>query len=233
METQNISSAPNLKKLILTVLSKFIPGFVILGLLLFVPAGTLNFTEAWIYILTLLLPMTFVLTYFLINDPKVIERRMKMHEREKEQKLIIRLGFVLFFIVFLIPGFDYRYDWSYVPFSLVLIADALVLIGYMMFFFVIKTNAYAARTVEVEKEQKVISQGLYSVVRHPMYSALIILYFATPVVLGSWWALLAMTPLLLILIFRILNEEKVLLRDLPGYDVYMSKVRYRLVPHLW
>lgn len=233
MQTQNESSPVDIKKLLFTILKRFILGYIVLGLIFFVPAGSLRFTEAWIYILTLLLPMTFVLIYFFKKDPKVLERRMKIHEKEKEERLLIKLGWIFFIIAFLIPGFDFRYDWSYVPFSVVIIADAFVLIGYMIFFFVMKTNAYAARTVEVEKEQRVISEGLYSVVRHPMYIGAIIMYFATPIVLGSWWALLALSPLLVILIYRILNEEKVLLRDLPGYSEYMCKVRYRLIPHIW
>ncbi len=141
-----------------------------------------------------------------------------------------RLPFIL---CFLIPGFDYRFNWSEVPTILVVFANIMVFLGYLFVFFVFRENSYTSRIVEVEKEQKVISTGPYSLVRHPMYLGTIVMYLFTPLALGSWWALIGFLFFPLLLIFRIFNEEEVLLRDLPGYKEYCHKTRYRLIPYIW
>jgi protein-S-isoprenylcysteine O-methyltransferase Ste14 len=203
------------------------------GLIFFLPAGSLKFWEAWVYMGILLLPMFFTVLYFLRKDPELLERRMRMKEKEKGQNLLV-YGANLFFIAgFLLPGFDFRYQWSLIPFYLVLAADVIVLAGYLLFFLVMKENSYLSRTVEVDEGQKLITTGPYAVVRHPMYSSVVLLFFFAPIALGSWWALIPFIPLPLILMLRIRSEEKVLERDLAGYKDYRRKVRFRLIPLVW
>lgn len=206
---------------------------LVIGLALFGPTGTLDYWQAWVYMAILLVPMLFVVLYFWKKDPAFLERRLKTKEKETKQDILIKIGTVFFTIAFLIPGFDHRFGWSNVPVEIVLAADALVFLGYMLIFLVFKENAYAGRTVQVEKGQKVISTGPYSVVRHPMYLGSLVLYLATPVALGSYVAVPLFLLFIPIFIFRILNEEEVLRRDLPGYTEYCNKTKYRLVPYVW
>jgi len=205
----------------------------ILGLLFFLPAGSLAFWEAWIYMGMLLVPILFAVLYFLRKDPELLERRMRMKEQEKEQDLLVKFSGVFLIAGFLIPGFDFRYQWSEVPVFVVLSADALVLMGCFIFIVVMKENSFLSRTVEVEQGQRLITTGPYSVVRHPMYSGVLLMFLFAPVALGSWWALFPFIPLPVILILRILSEERMLRRELEGYDDYMDKVRFRLIPGLW
>jgi protein-S-isoprenylcysteine O-methyltransferase Ste14 len=211
----------------------FLAALVAYALILFVPAGTLDYWQAWIYLVVLFVPVFFIISYFLKKDPEFLKRRLKTKEKEAEQKRVIRFGYLLFILGFLIPGLDYRFGWSQVPVALVLAADALVFIGYCLVFLAFKENSYAARTVEVEKGQKVISTGPYAVVRHPMYTGSILLYLAMPIALGSYYALLIFMFFPVIIVYRIRNEEKVLLRDLPGYADYCKKTKYKLVPYVW
>ena len=206
---------------------------IVVGIVLFVPAGTLDYWQAWAYMAILFVPASFVVMYFLKKDPEFLERRLRTKEKEARQGAIIAMATVVFIIGFLIPGLDYRFGWSEIPLEIVLAADVFVFLGYGLIFLVFKENSYAGRTVQVDKGQKVISTGPYSFVRHPMYVGTLIMYLATPIALGSYIA----APLFLLLIpaivLRILNEEEVLRRDLPGYKEYCKKTRYRLVPFIW
>jgi protein-S-isoprenylcysteine O-methyltransferase Ste14 len=206
---------------------------VFMGIFFFLPAGSLKFWEAWAYSLILFPLMIFAVFYFLKRDPELLERRIKMKEKEREQKAIITVSSVIFLIGFLIPGFDYRFGWSHVPTYLVIVSDVLVLLGYLIFLFVLRENSYASRIVEVEENQKVITTGPYAIVRHPMYSGVLIMLLATPLALGSSWAMATVIPLPFLLVGRILNEEKVLLKELPGFKKYCQKTRYRLIPFVW
>lgn len=206
---------------------------IFLGIFLFLPAGTFRFWEAWIYCLLLIVPWIFAVIYFLKRSPDLLERRMRSKEKEKEQKTIILLSSIVFLIGFAIPGLDHRFYWSEVPACLVIAANVFVLLGYLIVFFAMRENRYASRIIEVEKGQKVISTGPYAIVRHPMYTGVVPMFLFTPIALGSFWALIPFLFLPILLVFRILNEEKVLLKELPGYKEYCQKIHYRLIPLIW
>lgn len=215
------------------VFLRFIMVPIFMGLMLFLPAGTLDYWQAWVYCGVVFIPAIFVVSYFLKKDPELLERRMRMREKEEKQKTIQIIGIIIFFIGFLIAGLDYRYHWSNVPVYLVIAANAIVLSGYIFVFFVLRENSYASRIIEVEKGQKVITTGPYAIVRHPMYLGVLMMYIFTPLALGSYWALPFFLPLLPLLIYRLLNEEEVLLKELPGYKEYCQKTRYHLFPFIW
>ena len=215
------------------VLLLYTAALLIISLALFLPAGTLNYWQAWVYMAILFVPMLFIGLYFLKNDPEFLERRFKMREREAKQKLVQKVGIPIFIIGFLLPGLDRRFGWSNVPFEFIFAADVVVFLSYVLIFLVFRENSYAGRTVRIEKGQKVISTGPYSIIRHPMYFGVLFLYLATPIALGSYVALLPFLLFIPILVFRILNEEEVLRRELPGYKEYCKKVRYRLIPFIW
>ena len=207
--------------------------FLGLGLIFFVPAGTLDYWEAWVYCAVLLVPFVFVLTYLLRKDPELLARRIRLNEKEPAQRRIIRASSLIFFTGFLIPGLDQRFGWSDIPVEAVLAANILVILGYVLVFLVFKENPFASRVVEVEPDQRVISTGPYALVRHPMYLGTSIMWLATPIALGSYWALPVFLFLPIVLVYRIMNEEEVLLRELPGYREYIQKVKYRLIPGIW
>jgi protein-S-isoprenylcysteine O-methyltransferase Ste14 len=212
----------------------FTAALVVIFLFLFVPAGTLDYWQAWIFMAVLFVPVIFVGTYLLKNDPEFLKRRFQFSERMKSQKRIIRISQIVFFIGLLVPGLDYRFGWSHVPVPLVLLADVLVFLGYVLVFLVFRENSYASRIIEISKGQKVISTGPYAVVRHPMYLGSILMYLSMPIALGSYVALLFFAPVIFaILFFRIGDEEKLLRKSLKGYKEYCKKVRFRLLPGIW
>jgi len=219
-----------LTKMVSVRLLVFIP---LLLAMFFLPAGTFAYWEAWVYLTVLLIPMVLVLIYLLRNDPELLERRMRMREKESEQKLIIKISYLYFLLVFLLPGFDKRLGWSNIPVVVVIVADVLVLVGYGMFFLALRENRYASRIIEVEQEQKVISSGPYAIVRHPMYVGVSLMCIFTPLALGSYWAAIPSLLIIPLLVARIRNEESVLGRELKGYKEYMQKTKYRLIPGIW
>jgi protein-S-isoprenylcysteine O-methyltransferase Ste14 len=221
------------KKVLPKVILRFSFGFLFLGVIVFLPAGTIHFFNGWLFICTLLLTMTFALSWLLYKDPELLEKRVNLKEKEAPQKRYVRLSILLFITAYIIPGLDYRFSWSDVPAWLVWTSLVFMTGGYIMFFAVMVQNRYASRVIEIQKEQKLIDTGLYSVVRHPMYLAASILYLSSALVLGSFYALIPMALLPFLLAYRIKNEEKVLLAGLPGYGAFMKKTRYRLIPYIW
>ena len=206
---------------------------LVMGAVFFLPAGTLAYWQAWVYMGVLLIPMIFVVRRLLTTSPQLLERRMQMREREVTQKRLISFSALFFLAAFLLPGFDRRWGWSSVPLPAVLAADVVVLLSYALTIRVLLENEFASRTVEVMQGQRVISTGPYAYVRHPMYLAVLLMVLASPIALGSWWALLLALSIIPILVVRILDEEKVLARDLEGYAEYAQKVQYRMLPGLW
>jgi len=222
-----------LKKLKRKIFFLFPSILVIIATLLFLSAGSFKYWQGWVFCAVIFLPALFVIFYFLKRSPEFLERRLMFREKEAKQQAIIKLANIIFFLGLLIPGFDHRFGWSNVPLWLVIISDVVILAGYFLVFLAFKENPFAARTVEVFEDQKVIDTGPYAIVRHPMYAGVIPMYLFIPLALGSFWAILAFIPLCVIIILRTLNEEEVLKRDLPGYRAYCEKVRYRLVPLIW
>lgn len=218
-----------IKKMIIRF--SFVPLFI--GVCCLIPAGTFNYWQVYVYFAVLVFPMMYVLNYFMKRDPGFLERRARTTEKVKEQKLIQLLNLPLFMSAFIVPGFDRRFGWSDIPVEVIIITDLVILGGYMIVFQVFKQNSYASRIIEIDKDQKVISTGLYSLVRHPMYFGVLIMYLPTPLALGSWWGLIPMAMLPVTLVFRIINEEKILKENLEGYKEYCGKTRYRLIPYIW
>lgn len=229
MSSEPISQG-NLRK---KVIFRFLGALVAVLILFFLPAGTFAYWQAWLYIAVLFIPMLFVLYYLVKYDPGLLERRMRMREKQTEQKLIVKLSYIPFLLAFILPGFDQRFGWSHVPWGGILAADILVILGYGIIFLVFRENRYASRIIEVEKGQTVIQSGPYAVIRHPMYIGSILLYMISPLALGSYWAMIPAAGIIPVLVARIVNEEKILFKDLNGYPEYMQKVRYRLIPGIW
>jgi protein-S-isoprenylcysteine O-methyltransferase Ste14 len=221
------------KKLYIRLATQSLLFLFVLGALLFLPAGTFDYWQAWVFIAVFVacnLPLTI---WVAINDPQLLERRMRAGpaaEKEKSQKIIVTIAFLAFAGELLIPGLDHRFGWSDVPTSIVILGNALIVLSYIGFYFVFRENTYGAATVRVEENQRVISTGPYAIVRHPMYAAALILMLGIPLALGSWWGLLALVPGVPALVWRILDEERLLKRDLPGYAEYMQRMRFRLIP---
>lgn len=212
---------------------RFISVFPVLGLMFFLPAWTFNYWQAWVYIFIVAVPAVFLGMYLYKHDRALLERRMRMKEKLQEQKLIVAISFPLFLAAFIIPGFDFRFGWSQIPVAAVVVSEVLVLAGYLIVALVFKANSYTSRIIEVEKGQKVITTGPYSIVRHPMYLGVLIFYIFSPLALGSWWAVIPALFIIPVIIARIKGEEKELLENLTGYRDYAMKTRYRLLPGLW
>lgn len=220
-------------KLFLSALTKFLCGLVLVGALLFLPAGSFAFTGGWIFIGLLFIPMLILGAVLLIKSPELLEKRLDAKEKENTQKGVVALSGLLFLAGFIIAGLDYRFGWSHVPTWLVIVASVILLASYALYAEVMRENAYLSRTIEVQEGQKVVSTGLYGIVRHPMYAVTVWLFLSIPLVLGSFFSLLCFLPYPIIMVVRILNEEKVLTEGLDGYADYKKKVKYRLVPFIW
>ena len=220
-------------KLFLNALTKLIAGAILLGLLLFLPAWTFNYFGAWLFLGVLLIPVMIMGVVLFIKAPALLEKRLQNKEKETAQKGIIALSGLMFIGGFVLSALDFRFGWSYVPMWLTITAALIFLVGYGMFAEVTRENAYLSRTVEVQEGQKVVSTGLYGVVRHPMYLATLLMFLPIPLILQSLWGLIPFALYPVIIVVRILNEEKVLESGLEGYLEYKKKVKYRLIPFIW
>ncbi len=207
-----------------------------LGILLFVPAWTFNFWQAWVYLFLFTVSAALITAYLWVKDPRLLERRLKAGpgaEKESGQKVIQILASLAFAGLLILPSLDYRFSWSGVPFFGVVAGDLMVVLGFYIILKVFKENSYASATVEMAPEQRVISTGPYAIVRHPMYSGALVMLFGTPLALGSWWGLLPFVAITFIIGWRLLQEEKFLTKRLAGYSDYCHKVRHRLAPSIW
>jgi protein-S-isoprenylcysteine O-methyltransferase Ste14 len=222
-----------MSKPILIATLRLVIGMPIIGLLFFWPAGTFDYWQAWLWLAVLFLPLMGMFAYLIKRDPALLERRVRTGEQRPEQKRIIAISALYLILIFLLPGFDKRFGWSSVPVWLVLAADLLVLAGFALNFLVIRVNSYASRVVEIQEGQKVITTGPYALVRHPMYTSIILILLATPVALGSFWGVIPAVAYIPLLAARAKNEEELLVDELAGYREYMQKTRYRLFPGIW
>ncbi len=225
-----------MKKLILPTLRTLVVGAIALGIFIFLPAWTLNYWQAWVFIVVFTTSVNAIGVYLSLKDPALLERRKKggpAAEQNLAQKIIISIAITSFLALFVFCGFDYRFGWSPVPGYVSLAGDALVALGLLIDLFVFRENSFGGSTVQTFEEQKVISTGPYALVRHPMYVGVLVMGIGIPLALGSWWGLAYLALALPGLVWRILDEEKLLKKDLPGYTEYEQKVRYRLVPYLW
>lgn len=220
-------------KLMLGALAKFTLGLAMVGALLFLPAGSIQYPNAWLFIGLLFLPMLILGIVLLIKAPALLQKRLDAKEDENTQKGVVAASGLLFLVGFTVAGLDFRFGWSYVPTWVVITASVVLLVSYALYAEVMRENAYLSRKIEIQENQTVIDTGLYGIVRHPMYAVTVWLFLAIPVVLGSWWSLLCFAPYVVIIAFRISNEEKVLEAGLDGYTEYKQRVKYRLIPFVW
>jgi protein-S-isoprenylcysteine O-methyltransferase Ste14 len=214
-------------------ISSILVATITTALLLFLPAGTICYWQGWVFVPLFSIPMIFIAFYLFRCSPELLKRRLDVKEKKPKQGIIAKMFYVSVCLVFLISGLDRRYSWSSVSTSLVIFSDILFLAGYYFLFLVFKENKYLAHTVVVEKDQQVVTTGPYSIVRHPMYLAELIMFVFAPIGLGSYWAISTNMLLIMVLAARILTEERVLLQELKGYDDYIHKTRYRLIPGIW
>ncbi|HEY4325774.1 MAG TPA: isoprenylcysteine carboxylmethyltransferase family protein [Mucilaginibacter sp.] len=209
---------------------------VILAVAIFFLAGTIHYWQAWVFLSVFLLSSFAITVYLMKNDPQLLERRVSAgpgSEKEKSQKIIQALASVAFLAVIVFPAADHRLSWSSVPLFVVVIGNILIVAGFYIVFLVFKENTFTSAIIEVSDEQTIISTGPYAIVRHPMYIGALVLLLGTPIALGSWWGLITIVPISAVIVWRLVDEEEFLLENLPGYQQYQQKVRYRLLPFIW
>lgn len=220
-------------RLLFQAIIKFLFGLLLVSALLFIPAGTLNFLEAWVFISILFIPMFVTGVILWIKNPRLLEKRLKAKEKETEQKSVIIIGGLMFIAGFIVAALDFRFQWSNVPDYLSVIATVFFLIGYVLYGETLRENEYLSRTIEVQENQKVIDTGLYGIVRHPMYSATLLMFLSIPIILRSYYSFIVFIIYPVLIVKRILNEEKVLEAELEGYKNYKESVKYRLIKFIW
>lgn len=220
-------------KLFASAIVKFFMGVVIVGLLLFMPAGTIHYSCGWLLMAVLFAPMFIAGVVMLFRSPQLLEKRLDAKEKEAEQKSVVALSGAMFIAAFVVAGLNFRYSWTVMPLWAVWSAVAVFLLSYIMYAEVLRENAYLSRTIEVQDGQKVVDTGLYGIVRHPMYSATILLFLSMPLVLGSLPSFVIMLVYIPLIMKRIRNEEAVLLKGLDGYADYCKRVKYKIIPFIW
>ena len=220
-------------KLFIKAITRYLLGVILVGLLLFVPANSFDYWNAWLFMILLFIPMFIVGIILMIKNPELLKRRLDVKEKESEQKLVILFSGIMFILGFILAGLNYRFSWIIIPDIVVIIASCLFVLSYILYGEVLRENTYLSRTIKVQENQKVVDTGLYKIVRHPMYAATIILFLSMPLVLGSVISFIIFLMYPFIIVKRILNEEKVLEKELNGYIEYKKKVKYRLIPFIW
>ena len=220
-------------KLFVNALAKFFCGFLLVGLLIFLPAGTLDFSKGWLLMGLLFGPMFVAGLVMLAKSPVFLEKRLDVKEKRSTQQGVVKLSGLMFIAGFVVAGLDFRFGWSQMPKAVTVASVVLFLLAYLLYAEVMRENAYLSRTIQVEEGQTVVSTGLYGIVRHPMYMATLLLFLVMPLVLGSWWALIPFAFYPAIIISRLKDEEELLTRELAGYEEYKEKVKYRIIPFIW
>lgn len=220
-------------KLFSQAITKFIFGLIIVFILLFIPAGSLNYFNGWLFMALLFVPMFLAGTVMFVKSPELLERRLNAKEEENEQKIVILISGMTFILAFILAGLNFRFGWFKLPTVVIFIASIMFLLSYIMYSEVLRENIYLSRTIEVSENQKVVDTGLYGLVRHPMYTSTIFLFLSMPLILGSPISFIIMLIYPIIIIFRIKNEEEVLERELEGYMEYKEKVKYKILPFIW
>lgn len=221
------------KKLFFSAISKFILGAFLVGLLLFLPAGSFSFVGGWIFMGILFVPMFIAGVVMMFKNPYLLEKRLDAKEKQAEQSLVVKLSGLMFLAGFVVAGLNYRYGWHILPDSVVIVASVVFLASYALYAEVLRENTYLSRTIEVQENQKVIDTGLYGIVRHPMYSVTLLLFLSMPLVLGSVYSFIIFLVYPLIIVKRLKAEEEFLEKELKGYKEYKQKVKYRLIPFIW
>lgn len=220
-------------KLFFSAVIKFFIGVLLVGMLVFLPAGTLSFINGWILMTILFVPMLIEGIVMMFKNPALLAKRLDAKEKRGEQNLVVKLSGLMFILGFVAAGLDFRFEWLRLPDTVVIASAVVFLVGYILYAEVLRENTYLSRTVEVQENQKVVDTGLYGVVRHPMYSATILLFLAMPLVLGSLVAFVVFLIYPVLIVLRIKDEEKLLEKELEGYTDYKKKVKYRLIPFIW
>lgn len=220
-------------KLFFEAIIKFLFGIVLVGLLIFLPAGTLSYFNGWLFMGVLFIPMLIAGIIMMIKNPKLLANRLDAKEKQKDQNLVIKLSGLMFVVGFIVAGLDYRFKWLVISPIVSYIFAGIFLLGYVFWALVLKQNTYLSRSIKVEEGQKVVSNGLYKVVRHPMYTATIIVFLSMPLILGSLISFFIFLLYPILIIIRIIGEEKLLEKELEGYIEYKNKVKYRLIPFVW
>jgi len=221
------------KSLFINAIIKYILGVILVGVLLFVPAGTLEYWNAWLLMGILFIPMFIAGIILMFKNPMLLKRRLDVREKEKDQKYVILYSGLMFLSGFIIAGLNYRFSWIIIPNSIVIISSILFVISYILYAEVLRENTYLSRTIKVQENQKVVDTGFYGIVRHPMYSITILLFLTIPLILGSIISFIIFLSYPFIICKRIKNEEVILEKELEGYIEYKRKVKYRLIPFLW
>jgi len=220
-------------KLLLSALTKFTCGFLLVWLLIFLPAGTLEFAYGWLFVGLLFVPMLIAGLVMFFKTPDFLAKRLDAKEKQATQKGVLAFSGLMFIAGFVVAGLDFRFGWSEVPTWVIISVSVLFLTAYALYAEVMRENAYLSRTVKVEEGQTVVDTGLYGIVRHPMYAVTILLFLMIPLILGSWYALIAFAFYPVIIVVRLKDEEDLLTRELPGYAAYKKKVKYRIIPFVW
>ena len=220
-------------KLFFEAIIKFLLGVVLIGLLIFLPAGTLNYFNGWLFMIVLFVPMFIAGIVMMIKNPSLLASRLDAKEKQKEQGIVIKLSGLMFIVGFILAGLDFRYGWIKLPSWLPYIFAVLFILGYILFGFVLKQNTYLSRTIKVEEGQTVFDTGLYGVVRHPMYMATLLMFLSMPLILGSLVSFFVFLMYPILIGIRAVNEEKLLEKELKGYKEYKQKVKYRIIPFIW